>query len=51
MCGEAAIRVATLSIRATKAPRGFPTVRSYVCKNLIEIGKCAAFIAELHALR
>jgi hypothetical protein len=34
-----------------KAPRGFPTVRSYVCKNLIEIGKCAAFISELHAPR
>src|SRR5207237_10217715 len=28
-----------------------PTVRSYVRKNFIKIGKCAAFISELHALR
>jgi hypothetical protein len=30
---------------------GLPIVRSYVRKNLIEIGKCATFISELHALR
>jgi hypothetical protein len=34
-----------------KAPGGLPTVRNNVGKNLIEIGKCAAFISELHALR
>src|SRR5216683_70013 len=26
-------------------------VRRYVCKNLIEIVECAAFISKLHALR
>jgi hypothetical protein len=47
--GEAAIRFALNT--SDKSPRGLPTVRSYVCKNLIEIGECAAFIPELHALR
>jgi hypothetical protein len=29
---------------------GLPIVGSYVPKNFIEIGKCAAFILKLHAL-
>jgi hypothetical protein len=37
--------------KSDKALRGFPTVPSYICENLIEIGKCAAFISELHAPR
>jgi len=34
-----------------ETPCGLPIVRSYVRKNLIEIGKCAAFKSQLHALR
>src|ERR1700681_2625179 len=30
------------------APGGLPIVRSYECKNLIEVGKCAALISQLH---
>jgi hypothetical protein len=34
-----------------ETPCGLALVRCYVCKNLIEIGKRAVFISELHALR